>query len=97
MSSKAIGILVTLVFVIVSWYVYGLYPYIQNLIFALLVSVMALVTIMISYTLKDIEKTEFKQDKSIDVIRIVFTGLTTLMFLAFIALNMKHGGSATTA
>lgn len=97
MNSKAIGILVILVFVIVGWYVYGLYPYIQNLIFALLVSVMAIVSVLISYISKDIVKTDFKQDKSVDRIRIVFTAVTMIMFFAFFALSMKHGGSAASA
>lgn len=97
MNSKAISILTVLIFVVVSWYVYGLYSYIQNLIFALLVSVMALVSILLSYKSKDADGNEFIQDKSIDKIRIVFSALTMIMFLAFIALSMKHGGSATSA
>jgi hypothetical protein len=97
MSRKSIGILVILVFVIVSWYVYGLYPYVQNLVFALLVSVMSVVSIIFYYKATELDSESFKNDKSMDRIRVIFTAIAMLMFLGFFALNMKYGGSATSA
>lgn len=90
MYLKGLGIIITIVFVIVSWYVYALYPFVQNLIFALLASTIALVNIIIVYTKAN--KNQVAQ--STETFRGIFSVVAMLLFFVFFALSVKYGGSA---
>ena len=94
MGSRAISIITGIVFITLSWFIYILYPFIQNLIFAILISTVSLVTLIVYY-LKNIKtKERFEVEKGIDKTRVIFTGIAFILFLVFFGLSIKFGGSA---
>ena len=93
MFSKVVGIILTLAFVILAWYLYAIYPHVEILIFALLASIISIVTIILNYTLFNKDNNN-EIEKGVDVTRIVFTGIAFLAFLVFFGLSAKLGGSA---
>ena len=93
MHSKVMSILMIITFIIVSWYVYYIYPFIQNLVFAILVSTITLVTIIVSNFRTTSDK---KNYMSIGTARVIFSGVAMISFLIFFALSMKYGGNFAT-
>ena len=94
MYSRVIGIILSLAFVISTWYLYAIYPYTQNLIFALLASFIAMFTILFNDNIFNKHKDSIEVEKSVDIVRVVFTGIAFLAFLAYFVLSAKLGGSA---
>lgn len=90
MTIKIFGILYIIVFSGLSWYIYALYPYTPNLIFAIGATLLGPLSMI-------------KGNKRIDIIgkqtgwdffRNVFTFSVAMGFFLFFALNVTFGGSA---
>lgn len=94
MYSKVIGIILSLVFVIIAWYLYAMYSYTQNLIFALLASIIAFVAIVSNYNIFNKQNGDKEVEKSVEIARAVFTGIAFLALLIYFVLSAKLGGSA---
>jgi len=89
MYSKVTGIIITLAIVISAWYIYAIYPFTMNFIFASSVSV-----IVIGYAVHNKNNEIQEVEKGIDIARIVLTGVGFLAFIVFFVLSGKLGGSS---
>lgn len=94
MYSKVMGIITTLAFVILAWYIYAIYPFTMNLVFALVASTFSFVIIIVNYTILNKNQESQEVEKSLDIARIVFSGIAILAFSVFFGLSGKLGGSA---
>lgn len=94
MYSKVLGILLATVFVISFWYIYGLYPYIQNLVSAILATLIALVGIIIYYVKLNNSDNKNERDIGTNRLLITYSYFTMALFILFFVLSVKYGGSS---
>ncbi len=84
MYSKGIGIITTFAFVILAWYIYALYPFTMNLMFAILASTIAAFTLFVNYSNMRNDDGEIEIDKGTDIARYIFSGIAILLFFALL-------------
>jgi heme/copper-type cytochrome/quinol oxidase subunit 2 len=75
-----------------AWYIYAIYSMTMNFIFAILVSGMVIGLIVKNYFFEN-EKDIDSENKK-DIVRIIYTALSFLAFMAFFVISVKLGGSA---
>lgn len=94
MYIKIIGLLLSIAFVLLAWYIYFIYPSVPALIFAVLSTVIMIANHRRYYFVnKKIEQSMVKV-KPIEIIRMALIAIAFLTFVGFAALNTTYGGSA---
>ncbi len=94
MYIKIIGYLLSIAFVALAWYSYIMYPSMPALVFAILVTVIAIVSNIRYYFVNKKMDVSPVKEKPIDMIRMTLTAIAFLSFLGFFGLNVTYGGSA---
>jgi hypothetical protein len=94
MYIKIIGYLLSIAFVALSWYVYIIYPSAPALIFAILVTVVAIASNIRYYVVNKKIDVAVIKEKPIAMIRFTLAAIAFLSFIGFAALNTTYGGSA---
>ena len=94
MYIKIIGYLLSIAFVALSWYVYIIYPSVPALIFAILVTVVAIASNIRYYVVNKKMDAPLVKEKPIAMIRFTLAAIAFLSFLGFLGLNVTYGGSA---
>ncbi len=94
MYIKIIGYLLSIAFVALSWYVYIIYPSMPALIFAILVTVVAIASSIRYYVVNKKMDATMVKEKPIAMIRFTLAAIAFLSFLGFLGLNVTYGGSA---
>lgn len=94
MYIKIIGYLLGIAFVVLSWYVYSIYPSVPALIFAILVTVAAFASNIKYYFVNKEINVPLIKEKPISMIRITLAAIAFISFLGFFGLNVTYGGSA---
>lgn len=94
MYIKIIGYLLSIAFVALSWYVYIIYPSTPALIFAILVTVVAIASNIRYYVANKKMDVAVIKEKPIAMIRFTLAAIAFLSFIGFAALNTTYGGSA---